>query len=71
MHEAVAARGGHTALRVGNSVYVYGGANREQQYSEEVFRLCVESMSWERVQVPNSQGAVLHVQIVVGVCGSG
>ena len=45
------ARGGHTATRIKGAVYVYGGATRDVKYCDQVFRLCIDSMSWELVQV--------------------
>ena len=48
------ARGGHTATRIKGSIYVYGGANREQKYFEDVYRLRIASMTWEKVQVSKS-----------------
>jgi hypothetical protein len=51
------ARGGHTATRIKGSIYVYGGANREQKYFEDVYRLRIASMTWEKVQVRNSMCA--------------
>jgi hypothetical protein len=46
-----AARGGHTATRLGRAIYVFGGADRQQKYCDNVYRLCTESLSWSLVQV--------------------
>jgi len=45
------ARGGHTATRIGDAIYIYGGASREQTYCDKVFRLHITSMSWELLEV--------------------
>jgi len=46
-----AARGGHTATRLGPAIYVFGGADRQQKYCDNVYRLCTRSLSWSLVQV--------------------
>ena len=49
--ERRAARGGHTATRLGRAIYVFGGADRQQNYCDNLYRLCTESLSWSLVQV--------------------
>ncbi|EKX41378.1 hypothetical protein GUITHDRAFT_112592 [Guillardia theta CCMP2712] len=58
--ESPQARGGHAAVLMGSSLYIIGGANRNQEYSTRIAKFDLRQGKWKVLQGGSQRNAVVH-----------